>query len=190
MPVGEDLRASRERAGLSIRGLAERAGIAASTVWRIETGRLDPTTTMLARLRAATGELRGTDQVTREEAVSLALGRLAASELLRDPDRLLRRARRRIAAMRRRPELTRRGRQVLTEWDRLLEGPLEDVVVALIDPSPRGYELRAMTPFTGMIDDETRLFSIGWSSGTFSACSTHSTMSDLNSRIRSSPRDR
>jgi transcriptional regulator with XRE-family HTH domain len=157
MSVGEDLRATRERAGLSIRGLAERAGIAASTVWRIEAGRLDPTTTMVAKLRAATSETRGTDEVTREEAVSLALGRLTASELLRDPDRLLGRARRRVAAMRRRPELTRGGRQVLTEWDRLLAGPLEDVVAALIDPSPRGYELRAMIPFTGVINDETRL---------------------------------
>ena len=40
------------------------------------------------------------------------------------------------------------------------------------------------------IEDDTRLFSIGWSSGTLSACSTHSTMSDLNNRIRSSPNER
>ena len=40
------------------------------------------------------------------------------------------------------------------------------------------------------MEEDTRLFSMGWSSGTFSACSTHSTMSDLNSRIRSSPNDR
>ena len=40
------------------------------------------------------------------------------------------------------------------------------------------------------MEADTRLFSIGWSSGTFSACSTHSTMSDLNSRIRSSPKER
>lgn len=157
MSVGTELRVSRERAGLSIRGLAERAGIAASTVWRIETGRLDPTTTMVARLRAATTGSRGKEGLTREEAVSLALGRLTGSELLRDPERLLHRARRRLATMRRRPELTRRGRQALNEWERLLDGPLENVVAALIDPSPRGYELRAMTPFTGVIDDDTRL---------------------------------
>lgn len=33
----------------------------------------------------------------------------------------------------------------------LLESPLEDVVAALIDPSERGYGLRQVTPFTGVI---------------------------------------
>ena len=40
------------------------------------------------------------------------------------------------------------------------------------------------------IEAETRLFSMGTSSGILRACRTHSTMSDLNSRIRSSPSDR
>lgn len=49
------LREARQAAGLSVRGLAASAGVAASTVARIESGRLDPTTGMLAGLLAAAG---------------------------------------------------------------------------------------------------------------------------------------
>lgn len=49
------LREAREAAGLSVRGLAASAGVAYSTVARIESGRLDPTTGMLDRLLEAAG---------------------------------------------------------------------------------------------------------------------------------------
>ncbi len=49
------LREARRGAGLSVRGLAASAGVAYSTVARIESGRLDPTTGMLARLLEAAG---------------------------------------------------------------------------------------------------------------------------------------
>jgi len=49
------LREARQGAGLSVRGLAASAGVAYSTVARIESGRLDPTTGMLARLLEASG---------------------------------------------------------------------------------------------------------------------------------------
>ena len=52
---GALLREARERAGLSVRSLAACAGVADSTVTRIEAGRLDPTTGMLARLLQASG---------------------------------------------------------------------------------------------------------------------------------------
>ena len=53
------LRRTRTAVGLSSRSLAARAGVPASTVTRIETGRVDPTTAMLRRLLAAAGhELR------------------------------------------------------------------------------------------------------------------------------------
>jgi transcriptional regulator with XRE-family HTH domain len=49
------LREAREAAGLSVRGLAASAGVAYSTIARIESGRLDPTTGMLDRLLEAAG---------------------------------------------------------------------------------------------------------------------------------------
>jgi transcriptional regulator with XRE-family HTH domain len=49
------VRDARTSAGLSLRSLAERAGVATSTVLRIEAGQVDPTVGMLARLMAAAG---------------------------------------------------------------------------------------------------------------------------------------
>ena len=49
------LRRARLDAGLSIRALAETAGVSASTVSRIESGRMDPTMGMLDRLLASAG---------------------------------------------------------------------------------------------------------------------------------------
>ena len=52
---------ARSQAGLSRRGLAERAGVPTSTISRIEDGAMDPTYTMLARVLGAAGrELRTT----------------------------------------------------------------------------------------------------------------------------------
>lgn len=160
MPVAAEVRAWRERCGLSIRGLAERADIAPSTVWRIEAGRLDPTVGMLARLRRATVGERSSVPTTREAAVSLALGRLTAAELLRNPEPVLVKARARVGRMLDERTLPHGTRRQLTEWSRILAGPLEDIVGALIDPSERGYELRQATPFTGLLSDEERLAAI------------------------------
>ena len=52
---GTLLRRARLDAGLSIRGLAETAGVSASTVSRIEAGRMDPTVGMLQRLLESAG---------------------------------------------------------------------------------------------------------------------------------------
>jgi len=55
MTAGTLVREARRDADLSVRALAERAGVAYSTVARIEAGRVDPTTGMLTRLLAAAG---------------------------------------------------------------------------------------------------------------------------------------
>jgi len=47
------LREWRERRGLSIRGLAARAGVGFATVYRIEAGLISPTVAMLDRLAKA-----------------------------------------------------------------------------------------------------------------------------------------
>ncbi len=154
------LRSAREGAGLSIRDLAERAGVAASTVWRVESGRLDPTVGMLRRLLEATQSGGPSSPVTREAAVSLALGRLTASAVLRDPDDLVARARARVAAVLAEERSGRGPRLWASEWQRVLDGPLEAVVAALIDPGERGYELRQNTPFTGVLADEERLVAV------------------------------
>lgn len=49
------LRQWRERRGLSVRGLAAKAGVSYVTIVRIETGRLSPTVAMLEKLARALG---------------------------------------------------------------------------------------------------------------------------------------
>lgn len=57
MSVGATLvHQARTSAGLSIRSLAQHAGVSPSTISRIETGRMDPTIGMLQRLLAAVGQ--------------------------------------------------------------------------------------------------------------------------------------
>jgi transcriptional regulator with XRE-family HTH domain len=53
--MGLRLREHRERRGLSIRGLADEAGVSFPTVWRIEASRLSPTVAMLETLADALG---------------------------------------------------------------------------------------------------------------------------------------
>ncbi len=103
--AGEDVRSARIAAGQSIRDLAKRADVAASTVWRIESGRLDPTVGMLERLLPAADGSETVPRRAREAEVSLALGRLTAAELLRDPPPVLERARRRVQATLANPDL-------------------------------------------------------------------------------------
>ena len=56
MDAAEVLHFARKDAELTVRELAERAGVAASTVSRIERRQMDPTVGMLARLLAAAGQ--------------------------------------------------------------------------------------------------------------------------------------
>ena len=53
--VGEVLRTWRQRRGLTLRGLAEAAGVSYVTVSRIEQGRMSPTVAMLEKLAGALG---------------------------------------------------------------------------------------------------------------------------------------
>jgi transcriptional regulator with XRE-family HTH domain len=160
MAACDDVRSARVAGGLSIRELAERAEVAASTVWRIEAGRLDPTVGMLERLLQAADVSARAVPAGREATVSLALGQLTASELLRDPVPVLARAQQRVAKTLRNPDLAGQARRWSLEWQRLLGRPLETIVAALIDPSERGYELRQNTPFTGLLSDEVRTHAV------------------------------
>ena len=91
--------------------------------------------------------------MVREERRSLCLHRAIAGRLARDPDTTLRQARRTLALMRRQhPE----AGSLLREWSVLLDRPVEQLVPALTDPSPRARELRQVTPFAGVLTTAER----------------------------------
>jgi len=93
-----------------------------------------------------------TQRLTRDQGRSLWLGYAVAGKLAADPLSVLAIGRR---------NLSRLGgggvaRRWLTEWEKLLGGPIEGVLEALTSRAPRARELRQNSPFAGVLTEEER----------------------------------
>jgi excisionase family DNA binding protein len=101
----------------------------------------------------AEGVVAGSARPTRDQVRSLLLAHATAGRIVFDPTgtRLL--ARSNIRRMR---ESAARGAALiwLTEWDRLLDGPLVELLHALTSPSLRSRELRQNNPFAGVLSEQ------------------------------------
>ena len=157
---------ARSSRGLSQRALAARAGVPASTVNRVELGKVSPTTEMLDRLLAAAGAEVVVTTVpsvdgalvmpglNESERRSLVMGVLTAHHLLEDPVAAVATARRNLARM-----ATRTGpatRVYLDEWSAILEGTTEALVAVLTGTDEHARALRQTTPFAGVVPDAER----------------------------------
>ena len=93
-----------------------------------------------------------TERLTRDQRRSLWLQYAVAGRVVADPQRARRLALRNLDRMR----STSRGqaRRWLDEWERLLEGPIDDLLAVLVSPSPKGRELRQNSPFSGLLDED------------------------------------
>ena len=100
-----------------------------------------------------------TDRLSRDERRSLWLGYATAAAIIAEPDRTIAEASRQLERMR----STARGqaRSWLDEWQRLIAGPIDNVLAALVDRSLRGRELRQNSPFAGALDDDERTRVLG-----------------------------
>jgi excisionase family DNA binding protein len=94
-------------------------------------------------------------RVNRADRRSRWLNMAVAGELVRDPDGVLRRAR---SNLKRLQAEHPRGQAAtwLREWDRLLNGPVDAVLDALTAQTPRARELRANSPFAGVLSVQDR----------------------------------
>ena len=95
-----------------------------------------------------------TARATRDQRRSLWLAHAVAGRVVADPERA-----RAVAAanMQRMSESARGGAsRWLAEWQQLLDGPIEQLVMEYTSPSPRGRELRQNAPFAGLLSDEER----------------------------------
>ena len=90
----------------------------------------------------------------REEARSLWLAYATAGEIVADPPRAMQVARANLARMR---MAQPRASKWLDEWSRLLDGPIAEVVATLTSPAPMARELRANSPFAGLLSEQARL---------------------------------
>lgn len=155
---GEVLRLAREAAGVSQRELAARAGTSGATVAAYESGRKEPRLSTLERLVEAAGQdlrVRVEPVMTRTDRRSLALHAAVAERLRREPDRVLRRARRNLATMRA-ASPSPSALRLLEEWEALLASGVDAVVAALRDPAEHARDLRQVSPFAGVLDEDER----------------------------------
>jgi excisionase family DNA binding protein len=93
-------------------------------------------------------------RLTRDQRRSLWLGFAIAGRIAANPEGARSLAGRNLATMHR----SARGQAVswLEEWERLLGGPVEDLLIALTSRSPRGRDLRQNSPFAGMLSEGER----------------------------------
>lgn len=97
---------------------------------------------------------RGSDTMNRAERRSLWLAYVVAGALLIDPDRHLARASEQLERMR--PTARGRAREWLVDWERLLDGPVDQLVARMTERSQRGRELRQNSPFAHVLSPDDR----------------------------------
>lgn len=95
-----------------------------------------------------------TDRLSRDERRSLWLAYVVAGRIATEPDRTIGDALGHLDKMR--PSARGQARKWLDEWERILNGPVDQVLAALTDRSLRGRELRQNSPFAGTLTDEHR----------------------------------
>jgi len=95
-----------------------------------------------------------TARLTRDQRRSLWLAFAVAGRIAHDPAPALELARDNLGAMRSRA----RGQATLwlDEWERLLRGSVQQLLIELTSPSPKGRELRQNNPFAGVLEDSER----------------------------------
>jgi excisionase family DNA binding protein len=91
-----------------------------------------------------------------EQERSLWLHRAVAGRLARDPERILRRARRNLDRLER-AHPTGMGARWLARWRALVEQGPEAVMRALVAESEEADELRQNSPFAGVLSEAERL---------------------------------
>lgn len=95
-----------------------------------------------------------TQRLTRDQRKSLWLAFAIAGKVAQDPGKVLSAARRQVDRMR--PAARGQARKWLDEWERLLSGPVEEMLLAYTSRSPKGRELRQNSPLSAVLDTEER----------------------------------
>lgn len=151
-----EVRLLRRLTGLTQSRLADLAGTSQPTIAAYESGSKTPNLRTMRRLARAVGleaRLHFVPAMSREDRRSLALHESIAQRLLKNPDVVLRKARRTLDLM---LKMHPHAAPLLTEWDRILRRPVLEILEILLDPKPKGRELRQVTPFAGVLSVRER----------------------------------
>jgi len=93
-------------------------------------------------------------RLTRDQRRSLWLAFGVAGRIVANPRSARLRARENLETMR--SAARGQARSWLDEWERLLDGPMEDLLLALTSRSQRGRDLRQNSPFAGVLSEAER----------------------------------
>jgi len=93
--------------------------------------------------------------LTRDQLRSLWLHQAVARRILVDPERTLRRARANLRHLRATHPSGVAARW-LAEWERLVDGPVDELLETLASRAERGCELRQNSPFAGVLTRHER----------------------------------
>jgi excisionase family DNA binding protein len=96
-----------------------------------------------------------TQRLTRDQRRSLWLGYAVAGKLVANPSGVIRKGRETVKNLKGGP-LRGAGRRWVSEWERLLDGPIDGVLDTLTSRAPRARELRQNTPFAGVLTEQER----------------------------------
>lgn len=110
------------------------------------------------RVRRADFEILQAHQsggLRREKLRSIWLHQAIAGKLVTNPARVLGIARRNLRKLRVIHPTGSITRQ-FDEWERLLDGPLLELLITLTSPAPHAMELRQNTPFAGVLSERER----------------------------------
>ena len=93
------------------------------------------------------------EKLTRDQARSLFLHAAIAQELRscgteRRASPGIEIARRNITRMR---SVNPHASPLLDEWERILQGTIDEIITCMLDPSVHGQDLRQVTPFSGIL---------------------------------------
>lgn len=91
--------------------------------------------------------------MSRDQARSLFLHEAVAQELRSCGTEGIAIARRNIARMR---SANPHASPLLDEWERILQGTIEQIIARMLDPGVRGQDLRQVSPFSGILTPAQR----------------------------------
>lgn len=92
----------------------------------------------------------------KKHRLHLELHRQVVKHLTREPEHVLAVGRSNLSNLRNNV-VGDLGRTWVTEWERLLEGPLDDIVFACTSEDEKYVDLRQVTPFSGVLDEGERM---------------------------------
>lgn len=100
--------------------------------------------------------LASRERMTADQVRSLLIAHAVAGKIVTDLDGSLALARTNLQRMITDGRLRGGARIWLSEWDRLLNGPVPELLGTLTSPSRHARELRQVSPFAGLLDDAER----------------------------------